>query len=160
MNRRETADEIEEGAARWVWRLDREARTPQLEAELDAWLAGDTRRQGAFLQAEAAWAMLDRGSQLADTIPILPTRTGNVSKRALLAGSGAALAASLSAARCAFSAAFSAAFCAALSPTCWVGGSTIGSAPTPTSTPPPNDPTCTPTPIRPPHRHGSRSIAG
>lgn len=91
---RETPDEIEEAAVRWVWRLDREGRTPDLQAELDAWLAGDTRRQGAFLQAEATWAMLDRGQQLADVTPLLPRRR-LPGRRAVLFGGGAAAAASL-----------------------------------------------------------------
>lgn len=97
MSRRETADEIEEEATRWVLRLDREGRTGQLEAELAAWLAGDTRRQGAFLQAEAAWAMLDRGSQLGALLPLKRPRASGVSKRTMLTGAGAALAASLAA---------------------------------------------------------------
>lgn len=67
MNRRESADEIEAAAAHWVWRLDRDGRSPELQAELDTWLEGDTRRRGAWLRAEAAWAMLDRGGQLAAT---------------------------------------------------------------------------------------------
>lgn len=72
MSRRETADEIEAAAAGWVWRLDREGRTPALGAELEAWLEGDTRRRGAWLQAEAAWAVLDRASQLAAAVPKTP----------------------------------------------------------------------------------------
>ncbi|HYD43714.1 MAG TPA: iron dicitrate transport regulator FecR, partial [Phenylobacterium sp.] len=95
MTARETADEIEEAAVRWLWRLDREGRTPELAAELDAWLAGDTRRQGAFLQAEAAWAALDRGRQLAGVTPLRRRERPAVSRRALIAGGGTALAASL-----------------------------------------------------------------
>lgn len=60
MNERETAKAIEHQASAWVARLDREPVSSELEAELNTWLAGDTRRQGAFLRAEAAWAMLDR----------------------------------------------------------------------------------------------------
>lgn len=93
---RETPDEIEEAAVRWVWRLDREGRTPELEAELETWLAGDTRRQGAFLQAEATWAVLDRGQQLASVKPIEARHSPKpLSRRALLAGGGTAIAASL-----------------------------------------------------------------
>ncbi len=65
MSVRQSADEIEADAARWVLRLDREGGAP----ELNAWLAGDTRRQGALLQAQAAWAMLDRGQWLAIAEP-------------------------------------------------------------------------------------------
>lgn len=96
MTDRETADEIEDAAVRWVWRLDRDGRTPELETELHAWLAVDARRQGAFLQAEAAWAVLDRGRQLVGVTPFepLPRRRHLVPRRALLAGGGAVIAAS------------------------------------------------------------------
>lgn len=56
---RELASEIEAEAARWLMRLDREGRTPALAQELEIWLAGDSRRRGAWLQAEAAWLLLD-----------------------------------------------------------------------------------------------------
>lgn len=46
-------------AARWVIRLDRHGRSPELLAKLNAWLESDSRRKGAFLRAEAAWASLD-----------------------------------------------------------------------------------------------------
>lgn len=92
---RETANEIEEAAARWVWRLDREDRTPELDAELAAWCSGDPRREGAFLQAEAAWMILDRSAQLT-TRPHGSAQRSRLSmpRRTLLAGGGAALAAS------------------------------------------------------------------
>lgn len=64
MGKRQSASEIEEQAATWIWRLDREGRTPMLLAELDGWLGADTRRRGALLQAEATWMMLDRASQI------------------------------------------------------------------------------------------------
>src|SRR5688500_14464918 len=59
MKYRQDANEIEEIAARWVWRLDRDGTTPALEHELEEWLAGDPRRRGAFLQAQAMWSALD-----------------------------------------------------------------------------------------------------
>lgn len=94
---RETPEEIEEAAVRWVWRFDHEGHAPELQAELEVWLAGDRRRQGAFLQAEAMWAVLDRGQQLAGVIPIEARRPRNpLSRRTLLAGGGAAVAVSLS----------------------------------------------------------------
>jgi transmembrane sensor len=96
MIKRETAGEIEAAAARWVVRLDRDGRTPELEAELEAWQADDPRRRGALLQAEAAWAMLDRGSQLTGAAPVAPPKRARpLPRRALLAGGGAAIAASL-----------------------------------------------------------------
>ena len=56
----ETAADIEAAAASWVLRLDRSANDAKLKADLEAWMKGDNRRRGAFLQAEAAWAMLDQ----------------------------------------------------------------------------------------------------
>lgn len=91
---RESPDEIEAEAVRWIWRRDREGRTPELKAELEAWLAGDDRRQGAFLQAEATWSMLDSARLLAGE---RPPPTPRLPRRVLLAGGIAALAASVAA---------------------------------------------------------------
>lgn len=91
MNDRETADEIEEAAARWVVRIDRDGRTPALNAALEAWLAGDPRRQGAFLQAEAAWAMLDPALRVATPTDEVDLRRPD--RRRLFMGAGAGLAA-------------------------------------------------------------------
>ncbi|MGH6613706.1 FecR family protein [Sphingomonas sp.] len=54
---RETASEREAAAARWAMRLDAGG-TVAMEAELAEWLAGDDRRKGALLQAEAALALI------------------------------------------------------------------------------------------------------
>lgn len=100
MSVRQSASEIEAEAARWVVRLDREGRTSQLSADLDAWLSVDTRRRGALLQAEAAWAMLDRGQMLAaeDVTPApAPSNGVRLPRRALFAGAGAAIAAGVGA---------------------------------------------------------------
>lgn len=93
MSERETAEAINEQAMQWIARLDRDGRDVRLRAELDAWLAGDTRRQGAFLRAEAAWNLLDRASILepAEQEPVRPP----MSRRGVLVGGG--LAASLAA---------------------------------------------------------------
>ena len=56
----ETADAINQRASDWVARIDRADLDEAARAELDAWLAGDSRRRGAFLRAQAAWRMLDR----------------------------------------------------------------------------------------------------
>lgn len=93
MSARETADEIEEAAARWVFRLDREGRTPETQAELESWLAADPRRRGAFLQAEAAWAMLDPACDL-EAASVASDHPPQLGRRRLLAGAGAAMAAS------------------------------------------------------------------
>lgn len=95
MTDRETAEAIEAVATRWMWRLDREGRSPEFDADLEAWLAGDPRRRGAFLKAEAVWALLDqtRGHPL--PLPLASRRqTPSTARRALLFGGGA-LAASM-----------------------------------------------------------------
>lgn len=90
MSDRETADEIEQAATAWVVKLDR-ARTPEMEAALEVWLAGDARRRGAFLQAEAAWAMLEPAHAVAD-LQEPPKRRG-MGRRAFFLGGGLGLAA-------------------------------------------------------------------
>jgi len=92
---RQNAAEIEEAAVRWVWRLDREGRTPQLLAELSDWLDADSRHRGAMLQAEATWMMLDRASQLpvAEAEPVEPEPVRSWFPRRVLFGGGGALAA-------------------------------------------------------------------
>lgn len=92
MNVRQSASEIETDAARWVMRLDREGRSA-LDAELEAWLAGDPRRAGALLQAEAAWMTLDRaraGKGVGRSLPLSGLR---VPPRFLAGGLAAAAAA-------------------------------------------------------------------
>src|SRR3546814_19850372 len=59
MIERETAQAINDRAASWVARMDREGGDPAVRAELKAWLAGDDRRRGAYFRATAAWTMLD-----------------------------------------------------------------------------------------------------
>jgi transmembrane sensor len=93
MTDRERAEDIEAEAARWIWRRDRQGRTPELEAEIEAWLAEDIRRRGALLKAEAVWNLLDRARETAPR-PSAP-RARTVSRRAWLAGSGAAIAAAM-----------------------------------------------------------------
>ncbi|KSB90085.1 iron dicitrate transport regulator FecR [Caulobacter vibrioides] len=89
MTERESAADIEAAAARWVVRADRGDLDP---AELEAWLAADTRRQGAFVRTQAAWGLLDRGRVLgAQEGQDAPRR--RIGRRGLLAGLGAAAAA-------------------------------------------------------------------
>jgi len=90
---RERAEDIEAEAARWVWRRDRDGRTPELEAGLEAWLAGDVRRHGALLKAEAVWTLLERARETPTSPVVRPARS--TSRRAWLAGAGVALAASM-----------------------------------------------------------------
>ncbi len=97
MSVRQTADEIETDAARWVMRLDREGHVPALTADLESWLAGDARRAGALLQAEAAWTLLDRGQMLnhGERGASRRRRPVQLGRRELLIGGGAAIAASV-----------------------------------------------------------------
>ena len=100
MDERETAEEIDSAAFGWVARLDRGELDPELNAKLEAWLAGDPRRRGAFLHAEALWSTLDAAS-LASS-PLLAQRSPNRSqgglgrgwtRRGVFGAAGAAVAA-------------------------------------------------------------------
>lgn len=87
--RPESAETIDQAAYAWVARLDREGRLPELVSELDAWLAGDPRRRGAYLRAEAIWTKLDRAAlagvaRPGEAAPAPPT----VSRRGLIAAGG------------------------------------------------------------------------
>jgi len=64
MTRRETAQEIEEAAALWAARLDRAPLTAEEERALEAWLAGDVRRAGAFAKARAVALHTERARAL------------------------------------------------------------------------------------------------
>ncbi|HEX6859551.1 MAG TPA: FecR domain-containing protein [Caulobacteraceae bacterium] len=90
MSEHETAEAINEQAMRFVAAIDRGGEGA-VAAELEAWLAGDTRRQGAFLRAQAAWSALDRARLLPEEAPAPPAP----SRRRIVAGG--ALAASLAA---------------------------------------------------------------
>lgn len=85
----ESADQIDEAAFAWVARLDRCGADPAVQAAVEAWLAEDSRRRGAFLRAQAIWGKLDRGSQ-AERVR---EREVRVDRRTALAGGAAALAA-------------------------------------------------------------------
>jgi transmembrane sensor len=61
---KQTAADIDAAASAWVVREDRATLNPAEQAELDAWLAADERRQGAYVRAHAAWSMMDRGRAL------------------------------------------------------------------------------------------------
>lgn len=100
MGKRQSASEIEKQAVGWVWRLDREGRTPALLAELDDWLGEDTRRRGALLQAEATWMMLDRASQIpvGEDVASAPVTERHRWGRRAWFGVGGSIAASIAAA--------------------------------------------------------------
>lgn len=62
---KQTAADIDRIAADWVVRQDRRALSADERVELDAWLAGDPRRLGAYVRAQSAWSMMDRGRAMA-----------------------------------------------------------------------------------------------
>lgn len=62
--RNETAQEIDAAAADWAARLDRGVLSPEDEVRLDAWLAEDARRVGAFAKARAVALYADRARAL------------------------------------------------------------------------------------------------
>jgi transmembrane sensor len=53
MAERETSHDIDQAAAEWAARLDRGSLSPEETCRLEAWMAGDPRRCGAFLRARA-----------------------------------------------------------------------------------------------------------
>jgi transmembrane sensor len=97
MMTRESAEAIEDQSADWLARIDRFGETPELMRQLDAWLAADSRHQGAFLQAQAALRLLDdHFAPVVDDQASHPdTRTSTWTRRRVLAGTGGAMAASL-----------------------------------------------------------------
>lgn len=90
MEKQDTATEIDAEAARWILRLDRDGRTPELETELETWLRADPRRKGAFLRAEAAWVVMDRAGWSASAEGRAKPRVELTRRHALFAGGIAA----------------------------------------------------------------------
>jgi len=89
---RPSADEIAEEAAGWVARIDRDDWSDADEDALERWMRSDPRREGALLQAQAAWISAETALAPAPAHPEPAPRWW--SRRALLAGGGAAIAAS------------------------------------------------------------------
>lgn len=91
MTSAQSAKEIDDEAADWAARVDGRELDADQDPELQAWLAGDPRRAGAFLRAQAAISFLDRGRALAgaDSLPA----SMRPSRRSLLTGGGAVAAA-------------------------------------------------------------------
>src|SRR5690606_7060357 len=58
------ASRIDDIAAEWAARLDREPLSPEDRAQLEAWLAQDIRHQGAFARARAVFASFDKARAL------------------------------------------------------------------------------------------------
>mgnify|MGYP001060440964 CR=1 FL=1 len=61
---RESADEINQTAAAWVVRMERD-NDPIAAQALQDWLDGDRRRRGAYLRAQAIWRRVEVGSHRA-----------------------------------------------------------------------------------------------
>lgn len=95
------SDMTENDAAAWAVRRERMGDDPAFQAELDAWLAEDSRRPGDFLKAEATLSFLNRGRALSGSADEpdgeADARAPAIfSRRKLLIGGGAgALAASV-----------------------------------------------------------------
>jgi transmembrane sensor len=89
----QNAREIQDEAARWAARMDGADWGDADEAELAHWLEADSRRQGALLQAQAAWATLDNLDTTADREERLSFL--RAPRRGFLIGGGAAIAASI-----------------------------------------------------------------
>lgn len=97
MNSIPSASEIDEEASDWAARVDARDLDVEHDPELQAWLKGDARRAGALLRAQAAISFLDRGRALAGAAPraqAVPA-ADRPSRRALIAGTGGAVAAAL-----------------------------------------------------------------
>jgi transmembrane sensor len=85
----QSAKEIDDEAADWAARVDARGLDAERDPQLQSWLAGDPRRAGAFLRAQAAISFLDRGRALAGTEPAAEP-AGRPSRRGLIAGLGGA----------------------------------------------------------------------
>ena len=86
-------NKIDIEAAEWVARLDAGAADPATQRQLNDWLAGDSRRLGAFIRARAQWADLDRLGALAagKSQSAAPTSGILCNRRALLVAGVAGL---------------------------------------------------------------------
>lgn len=95
MAERETSRYIDEQAADWIARLDREPLSEDESQALDAWLRGDPRRRGALLRADALSLLGESARALGPQFeprqfvppkaPMMPI----ISRRKLLAWAGA-----------------------------------------------------------------------
>ena len=92
MTVRESSAQIEQQAAMWAARLDARVLTAAETADLDAWLAGDSRRLGAWAMARAALARVElaqptQGDAPHEDAPVA-TRRSAFDRRTLLRGAG------------------------------------------------------------------------
>lgn len=95
---RETAQEIDLKAAEWIAKVDR-GLSPQEERALDAWLAGDPRRVGAYGKMRATALHTERARALGPSFDPADFHSGRtdqprLSRRGVLLAGGGAIAAS------------------------------------------------------------------
>jgi transmembrane sensor len=83
----ETSEQIEIAAS--LWAVKDRPLSPEDDAALRDWLAGDPRRRGALLRAQAGWSSLSRAKALGPS-DAWPAVRDAVSRRKLLAGGGIA----------------------------------------------------------------------
>lgn len=90
MSGSQSASEIDDEAAAWALRFDGRDLELAEDSGLQAWLAGDPRRHGALLRAQAALSLLDRARALAgsETAVTLPPAARRPSRRGLMIGAG------------------------------------------------------------------------
>lgn len=89
MSANETAKDIDKTAADWVARLDRGDLSPQEDHALEAWLADDPRRAGAFARAQAISLSSERAQALGtdyDAAKFAPPPA--ISRRQMMWGGG------------------------------------------------------------------------
>lgn len=93
MSSLQSAKQIDDEAADWAARVDGRQMDVDKDTDLQTWLAGDPRRVGAFLRAQAAINFLDRARALAGAET--PSARPRVTRRWMLLSGSGALAASL-----------------------------------------------------------------
>lgn len=102
MTTRESSEDIDSAAADWAARLDGGPLSPSEQLTLEAWIAADTRRQGALARAMAILTHFDRAKALGPQFDPRAHRTGPAARRGLQLGrrefmAGGALAAGIGA---------------------------------------------------------------
>lgn len=84
MTTRLSSDEVYDEAAIWAAKIDAGPLSPEVQAELEAWLAADTRHYGALAQCSALLVPMQEQSPMRAAAPVRPAR------RIFLGGSVAA----------------------------------------------------------------------
>jgi transmembrane sensor len=95
MTQQRTASDIDVDAARYVAQMDRDNWSDEQEEGLQRWLELDPRHPGALLRAQAAWMALDPPRPPLPLSAEESKRSIRLSRRSVLAGGGAAIAASM-----------------------------------------------------------------